>query len=203
MIDEGTIKFVSEWTPSAPLELDEIRTLIEWRRPLFAAGLVGHDAEHDVGYGNLSVRCADGPGFVITGTQTGHIAEPGAEHFARVTGCDIEANVVRSIGATEASSESLTHAAIYALSPRIAAVVHVHDPELWTRLLDTVPTTARNVPYGTPAMAREFARLHAETGFADGSVAVMAGHEGGLVAAGATLWEAARRILDLLPTGRR
>lgn len=49
--------------------------------------------------------------------------------------------------------------------------------------------------YGTPEMAREFPRLYHETDFADSGVAVMAGHEEGIVAFGADTGQAAERIL--------
>ena len=48
------------------------------------------------------------------------------------------------IGPIQASSASLTHAAIYQANPDINAVIHVHDRDLWENLLDRVPTTARN-----------------------------------------------------------
>ena len=62
-------------------------------------------------------------------------------------------------GASQASSESLTHAAIYEMDDGIHAVVHVHDPELWQHLKNTFPTTDPDAAYGTPEMAREFARI--------------------------------------------
>ncbi|MDP6993538.1 MAG: class II aldolase/adducin family protein [Woeseiaceae bacterium] len=198
MIDEGTIKFVSHWTESPPLDLPEIAGLLTWRKPLFAAALIGHDQAHDVGYGNLSARIGDTGQFVISGSQTGHISCPGARHFARVTEARIEANTVVSTGPVEASSESLTHAAIYALEPAIRAVVHVHSPDLWAGLKDTLPATRNGIAYGTPPMAFEFARLYAETAFADDGIARMAGHEGGLISFGNSVQHAAERILALM-----
>ncbi len=46
-------------------------------------------------------------------------------------------------------------------------------------------------------MAAEFARLYRDTGFAVDGVAVMAGHEEGLISIGTTIEEAASRILAL------
>ena len=107
---------------------------------------MGHDDTHDVGYGNLSVRC--GSRFIISGTQTGHIEETGPEHYALVTAVDIPGNRVCCSGAVQASSESLTHAAIYDAAAAVGAVVHAHDLRLWRRALRRVPTTRRDVPYG-------------------------------------------------------
>jgi hypothetical protein len=46
-------------------------------------------------------------------------------------------------------------------------------------------------------MAAEFARLYAETAFRTGGIAVMGGHDAGLVSIGRNLAEAAMRIIDL------
>lgn len=197
MIDEGYIKFDSQWQQTGPLENSEIATLQRWRRPLYDAGLIGFYAEHDIGFGNLSVRAGKARQFIISGTQTGHLREPGAEHYALVAEYDIAQNRVFSIGATEASSESMTHAAIYELDPGIGAVVHVHSEDLWTALKGSAATTDAQVEFGTPEMAREFHRLWNESDFRETRIAVMAGHEAGLVSTGGDLQEAAERILAI------
>ena len=46
-------------------------------------------------------------------------------------------------------------------------------------------------------MAREFRRLYEETDFAGQGVAVMGGHEEGIVSFGDDIEQAAERILDL------
>ena len=196
-IDEGYIKFDSDWTPGPEAD-DALTALLDrWRRPLFDAGLIGHYEDLGIGYGNLSVRSGEGREFVISGTQTGSVAETSGQHYARVTDYDIDANRVSSTGPVEASSESLTHAAIYELDPAINGVVHVHSKPLWQSLLGRLPTTRESISYGTPEMAHEFERLYRDTDFASGGVAVMAGHEEGIIAFGSTLEEAARRILAL------
>jgi ribulose-5-phosphate 4-epimerase/fuculose-1-phosphate aldolase len=97
----------------------------------------------------------------------------------------------------QSSSEALTHAAIYALDPGIRAVVHVHDADRWQALIDRVPTTSREIAYGTPEMAREFQRLYADTDFRVQGIAVMGGHDEGLVSFGKNINQAADRILHL------
>ena len=52
-----------------------------------------------------------------------------------------------------------------------------------------------DVSFGTPGMAREFERLYRDTEFARDGIAVMAGHEEGLVTFGSEIAGAARRIL--------
>ena len=195
MIDEGVIKFRSDWQRSGPLDHPEIDLLVRWRRPLYAAGLIGHYEDVDIGYGNLSIRLSGSRQFIISGTQTGNLAELDARHFALVTDYDIAGNRVTSTGASEASSESLTHAMLYEIDPHTQAVVHVHDANAWEALAGKLPTTGADVAYGTPDMALEFSRLYTESAFPDCGVAVMAGHDEGIIAIGRTLEEASERIL--------
>lgn len=194
MIEEGYTKYEVNWTDREAVDRPEIDELERWRRPLFEAKLVGHDPALGIGYGNISVRT--GPReFLISGTQTGHLPRTGAAHYALVTDYDIDGNSVTCRGAVQASSEALTHAALYELDPSIGAVVHVHDYALWRRLLQTEPATHEDAAYGTPAMAREFGRLYRQTRFGERCVAAMAGHDAGIVAIGATLGQAAERVL--------
>lgn len=196
-IDEGYVKYLSHWEPGPPPDASAVLELNAWRKPLFAAGLIGHYDDLNVGYGNISVRVAGGNQFVISGTQTGHIESTGAEHYALVRSTDIDANSVHCIGPVQASSEALTHAALYALSDNIAAVVHVHDRVLWQQHLEHFPTTGKHVPYGTPEMAKEFQRLWHTTRFATLGIAIMAGHDEGIVSVGGSLAQAATQVLAL------
>lgn len=92
----------------------------------------------------------------------------------------------------------MTHAAIYELDSAIGAVVHVHSRDLWDKLINKLPTTNPDVGYGTPEMAEEFRRLYAQTAFHRDGIAVMAGHDEGLVSFGDTLADASERILALV-----
>ncbi|MBS3744791.1 MAG: class II aldolase/adducin family protein [Wenzhouxiangellaceae bacterium] len=201
MIDEGYTKYTVDWHRAPALPAAMIVELNDCRNRLYAAGLVGYYEAHGVGFGNVSILAPDGRGFIISGTGTGEIAHTDERHYSWVTDYDIDANRVVCHGPVQASSEALTHAAIYELDSVIRAVVHVHSAELWQRLIDRVPTTAANVPYGTPEMSREFVRLYRETDFVDGGVVVMAGHEEGIVACGADLKQAEHRILKLVSNG--
>lgn len=198
-IDEGYVKYESQWTHGPGPDNAVVSLLERWRRPLFDAGLIGHYEDLGVGYGNISVRIGTGNQFAISGTQTGHLRETMAEHYAIVTDYDIDANRVSCRGPVQASSESMTHAAIYELSTAIRAIVHVHSLALWEALRDHLPTTHPDIPYGTPEMAREFARLYRDTEFSSLGVAVMSGHEEGIISIGRSLGQAANRILRLKP----
>jgi len=196
-IDEGYIKYKSDWTVRPPIDADIAAELNTWRQPLHEAGLIGHYVDLGIGFGNLSVRAANRGQFYISGTQTGHLARTDGRHYALVSAYDIDANTVRCEGPVQASSESLTHAAIYELEDSIGAIVHVHDMHLWKLLMTRLPATNAAIPYGTPEMAREFRRLFDETEFSKLGLAVMAGHDEGLVSIGDTLEQASLRMLDL------
>ena len=200
MIDEGYTKYAVQWRDHETLDRPEIGELERWRRPLFDAGLIGHYPESGIGYGNLSVRTGERE-FLVSGTQTGHLPRTGPAHYSLVTDYDIDRNTVTCRGAVQASSETLTHAALYELDPAIGAVVHVHDEPLWQRLLQDAPATRVGVAYGTPEMAREFGRLYRETPFGETRLAAMAGHDAGVVAIGATLQDAAERVLAASRSG--
>ena len=198
MIDEGYTKFVVDWSRTPPLMHAAIAELIHWRNPLYSAGLIGQYEDIGIGFGNISVRTSADGQFIISGTQTGHLADLGNEHFALVTEFDLAANSVTCSGPVQASSESMTHATIYSLDASINAVVHIHSSEMWVRLVDSLPTTDAEVAYGTPEMAEEFERLYRNTEFPTTGVAIMAGHEEGVISIGRSLQEAASRVLALV-----
>jgi L-ribulose-5-phosphate 4-epimerase len=197
VIDEGYTKYTVHWSDRRPVDVPEVAELDRWRRRLYDAGLIGQYVDSGIGYGNISVRIGRGGEFLISGTRTGHCRHTGREHYALVTQADIDGNSVTCRGAVQASSEALTHAAVYALDLSTGAVVHVHDDLLWERLKGAIPTTDPSVPYGTPEMAREFARLWRASELSDTGVAVMAGHDSGIVSFGRDLQEATERILSL------
>ena len=173
-----------------------IDDLMEWRKPLWLAGVIGYSYPDEVGFGNMSARVFNK--FVITGTNTGGLRKLKRQDFALVTGYSFEDNRVQCTGPVAASSESLTHAALYQLDINITAVVHVHSKELWTRLKDSIPTTPPEIAYGTLAMAQAFRCLWKEDHwFRTEGIAVMGGHQDGLVAIGGSVRQATKRILDL------
>ncbi len=192
--DEGVVKFDSrhEWGPSP--DAAPVAEIERQRERLHAAGLVGATPS-GVGYGNLSVRV--GTGFVITGTGTGAWPHLDAEQYTQVVASDERDNRVVSRGPVVPSSESMTHAVIYRLAPEVRAVAHVHHGELWRRALGRVPTTRAAVPYGTPAMAGEVARLLGDGGARVRGLLAMAGHEEGLVAFGSSMQQAVAGIFAL------
>ncbi len=194
--DDGVIKYHCHWQVSPPIVDPAMADVIEWRDRLYRHGLIGVYPD-GVGYGNLSHRHGEG-GFLISGTQTGHLPTTTPGHYAWVKAWDIAANGLHCDGPVQASSESLTHAALYEQTKEIQAIVHGHHPQLWQRYQQVLPTTRPEAPYGTPAMAAEMGRLFRESDVAEQRVLIMAGHEDGILSFGRTLDAAARVMLDLL-----
>lgn len=189
MSEEGYIKFHCHWVYSPALNPDRIQEVNLWRKKLNVMRMIYED-DNGVGFGNISVR-GDRPGeFIITGTQTGGISCLTENHYTTVTNFDWEKNYVTCEGPIEASSETLTHAALYVANPEINAVVHVHHLRLWKTLLNKVLTTSKNVAYGTPEMAQEIIRLCQESNLNEQKVLVMEGHKEGIITFGVDLEEA-------------
>lgn len=198
-VDEGVIKYHITWNRGEPPSAASVRELMAWRDRLYDLGLIGA-YEGGIGYGNVSQRLDSSLDkrnleFVVSGTQTGHLPRLAADAYTRVTEFDLAANRLTCCGAVKASSESLTHAAIYCAYSRATAILHVHHAELWRRLLHRVPTTRAEVPYGTPQMAREMSRLFEEEALGDRRILAMAGHEDGVLSFGENLEDAGRVLL--------
>lgn len=201
MSETGVIKFHCQWTKGNPLAEESIKELNEWRDMLYQRGFIGA-YENGIGYGNVSIRLKQNQ-FLITGSATGGIEKLSGQHYTKVTAFDLCSNSVTAEGPMLASSESLTHAAIYECDAGVNAVIHIHDRDLWKTLMDKVPTTNRAVEYGTPAMAREILRLFKETDLARQKILVMAGHEDGIIAFGSSIAEAGHFILVSSSRGER
>lgn len=192
--DEGVIKFECVWQLGAGPQPSEIASLDAWRRRCFDLGLVGVTSD-GIGYGNLSARIGSTRTFWVTGSGTGGLARLGPAHYTRVVEADPEHNRLVCEGPLKASSESMTHAVLYVALPDTHVVIHVHSASLWHRFAHRLPTTAEDIPYGTPAMCRAVADLATS---AKEGVIVMGGHEDGIIAFGSTADVAGNRLLALL-----
>lgn len=196
MMDEGYIKYEQNLVPTEPLDTDVISEINAYRALLYKMKLIGAYDEI-VGYGNISVKLADAS-ILISGTQTGQIAELGPQHYTLVTDYSIAENRLTCKGPIKASSEALTHAAVYELRDDIAAVIHIHSRTLWDKYLNQMPTTSIDVSYGTPEMAYEVQRLYDEGPMQRNPVMIMAGHDEGIVTFGKNLKEAFEALEKLL-----
>ena len=227
--DEGYLKFSLNWDESE-IHIPEhiFKQLQEWRDRLYAAGVVGA-YDDGIGYGNISHRVPEETAststrpdsddaketlaaeaqeerlpvihFFITGSATGNFAQLRPEHYARVTGYSLEKNSLSCRGLTKASSESLSHAAIYEALPWVGAVAHVHSSELWHTHRDRLPTTNPAAAYGTPEMALALKNLAGNVATKNERVIIMGGHEDGVISFGKSLDEAGAAIFSLFEHG--
>lgn len=190
-MDEGVVKYRCDWEEAGPVAARNIADLMDWRDRLHAWGLIGV-YENGIGFGNVSVRIGNSCQFVISGTQTAHLRTLGPESYCTVTEFNLEQNYLGCRGPVQASSESLTHGALYLHREEVGGIIHVHNPMLWQQLLFKIPTTRKEVPYGTPQMALEMFRLFEEENLAERKILAMAGHEDGIICFGSTVDEAGK-----------
>jgi len=191
--ETGSIKFTCDRVAVELSRFPGFDELNKYRRQLLRLGAVGID-RNGVGFGNLSVRNGATSRFYITGSGTGKLPELTPADCARVVAYDFARNWLQSEGLAVASSESLTHAAVYESDPTTGAVIHCHDMKLWTALLHRVPTTPEKVEYGTPEMAYAVRDLFDNTDVLKKKIFLMAGHEGGVVAFGNDLRSAFAKL---------
>lgn len=194
--DEGYIKFHCDWEKMPLEKTDLIDELIKYRQELYHKKLIGV-LETGIGYGNLSIRIPGTDNFIITGLATGKYPILNADHISLITNFDIPKNYVECFGNMKASSESLTHAAIYMSPFNINAVVHTHNKALWSKYIGKFPTTAKNAAYGTPEMAAEIVRIIMKPGRKE-FVIIMGGHEDGIITFGKNLHAACGELYKLV-----
>ena len=183
MSETGVVKFACEHIATELALFPGFGQLNACRRKLLQLRMIGVDA-NGIGFGNLSVRSAGSSEFYITGSGTGGRAQLSLADYTKVTTYELERNWLRCEGSTVASSESLTHAAVYASELQACAVIHCHSSAVWTRLLSRGLTTAADVEYGTPEMAFEVQRLFRDTDVRQKQIFAMAGHADGVIAFG-------------------
>ncbi len=194
----GAVKFNCHWTQSGPVISDEQYEIINtWREILFNMDLIGA-YENGVAFGNISMRIRGTNQFVITASATGDMSELEPGHYVKVTSYNIDDNAVQCVGPLKASSESLTHAAIYSADSGVNAVIHVHEIELWSKLIHVVPTTNPGMDYGTVGLAKDIGRLFSESDVIEKRIIVMAGDRAGILTFGNDMDEAVNILLSYL-----
>lgn len=201
--DEGVIKYHLNFEtgePPIPSLIEDINT---WRTLLHQMQLIGQDPGRygGLGFGNISCRLPHGmgKGFVVSGTQTGHIHLLGADDYCLVTDWDVAGNQLWARGPVQPSSEAITHGAIYDLADEIMAVIHVHSPEIWRCAQSLrLPCTDQDTAYGTPQLSAEIAALYRAKAFAKSRLVVIPGHEDGVISFGASAEQAGHEIIKTL-----
>lgn len=182
------IKFTCEHAKMSAAPFAGFDELNNYRSKLREIGLIGVDA-NGIAFGNLSLKDRAN-GFHVTGSGTGRLPELTPADCTKVVAYDFVKNWLRCEGPAIASSESLTHAAVYESEPTAGAVIHCHNSKFWTALLDLAPTTSKTLEYGTPEMAYAVQHLFETSDVATKKIFVMGGHEGGIVTFGKNLGDA-------------
>lgn len=202
-LTEGIIRFAYDLRPCDGAVADDtsFRDLAAWRSMLRKLELIGQVPGRygGAGYGNLSARDLDRPDeFVITASQTGgeeHLA-PG--HLVRVTYANLERFWIEAAGELPPSSESMTHAMIYASEPRISWIFHCHSPDLWRAAESlALPCTPPEVRYGSPDMVSAVAELF-ERHHSRPLLFATLGHEDGIFSCGGSARDAGGLLLTYL-----
>lgn len=196
MNDEGYIKYQAHWSKKA-IEVPEAELLEinQYRSQLIALSMIGKIPDGP-SFGNISVRDS-GNQFFISGSDTGMLQTLNPEHLARVKSCQIAQNQIAFEGLIAASSESMTHAAVYEKNPSVHAVIHIHNAKLWKQWLFKLPTTSSEISYGTPEMAlalQDLVGLETNSG-----TIVLGGHEDGLISYGENLQSAFQELMRIIP----
>jgi L-ribulose-5-phosphate 4-epimerase len=199
---EGVIKYQLKHAQQ-PVDLAfSITEINAWRTICVRLDLIGQDRKRydNIGFGNISQRIAPDSGqFLISGTQTGHIEQLSSEDYCLVINAEPHQNRLQSCGLCKPSSESLTHASVYAQNNTIQAVIHAHSPEIWKHtVMLGLPHTGADVPYGTVEMATAVEQLFQSDMLAQISLFTMLGHEDGVVAFGKNMQEAAWQLIKYL-----
>ena len=196
-MSEGYIKFNCIRKQEGIHIQEDIYAQLETARTrLYALGLIGMYPD-GIGFGNISIRNNVGAAFIISGSATGGLSHLKPSDYSLVTKYDIAKNTIHCSGLTKASSESLTHAAVYQSVPKAGAVVHVHCLWLWEKLLNAFPTTSEEIEYGTCEMADSVGKLALEIVGNEQQIIVMGGHREGILAFGNNITEVTSQIINL------
>ncbi len=193
MTDEGYIKYTFDWTKKPiVLQPEVLEELNSFRSKLRDLNMIGKIPDGP-GFGNISVRSV-GDTFFISGSDTGSMESLEAEQVALVTRCDYLQNRIVFEGQNAASSESMSHAAIYQQNKDVGAVIHVHQANLWNYYLNNLPTTEVEAAYGTPAMAKAIAQQVAKKPKIQ--LLILGGHEDVIISYGSNLQEAFDLLME-------
>ena len=179
-MDDGYIKFHCQMEAGPAPDLAAFPGLSRLRTELHDMGVLGVLPD-GVGYGNVSALCGGGSEFVITGSATGADRELLDRLWSTVVSVDFGTNTLHCRGMVAASSESMSHAAVYRGHPGIRFVAHIHHAALFAALLRRGwPATPQEAAFGTPEMALSLQKLVSDRGV-DAGLVVMGGHEEGIL----------------------
>ena len=193
---EGYVKYTAKHTISPAIEAPDWARLNDARTHLHSFGLVGV-TQGGIGFGNVSIRYR-GNEFLISGTATGALPELTPREYCLVSAFDLEQNQVVTSGPIQASSESMTHGAVYQSCPKVNCVIHIHSRKIFDAMLkERYACTPKDAEYGTPQIALAIGKCIRESGMDEEGQIVLAGHDEGVIAYGPTVVRALDLILEL------
>jgi hypothetical protein len=196
--EEGYIKFNCQLVRTGPaIPKTLFTTLNAWRDRLYSLGLIGVN-EEGIGFGNLSARKGNSSQFYISGSATGKHRHAEPRHYALVTTYDFSHNTLTCRGSVRASSESLSHAAIYEADEHVHSVIHVHHREMWEYGMNWLPVTDPSCSFGTPEIAGDISSLLHLDQVRKGGILIMGGHPEGVLFFGHSPEETGNRVLEFL-----
>jgi len=194
-MDEGYIKYKSDWKKSEiEIDNDLFDEINIWRNHFYSKNWIGAYSD-GIGFGNISLRLQDNQ-FLISGSATGNYTELEKSNYSIVNNFDFDSNFLKCSGQTEASSEALSHAALYKANSKISRIVHIHNLDLWKKWINRLPTTSNKITYGTPEMAYELQLIMLEMKTDEGLI-IMGGHREGIIAFGDDFAKIAELLHDL------
>lgn len=194
------IKFTCKWDKKAlNVPTSTMEELINCRNKLYQMNLIGA-FENGIGFGNISMRLKEENVFLITGSATGNEESISGNHLSLVTNYSIEMNTLWCQGMVKASSESLSHAALYETNQEIEAVIHTHHKAFWETNKEVLPTTNPQAEFGTSEMAKSIQEMAKKTGQKSNGIFIMGGHPEGILSFGKSLSEAMHVLVEKIKT---
>lgn len=195
--EEGVVKYTLEYEKTEPISStckDKIEAI---REDLYALRLIGA-YDDGIGFGNISLRVVNFDKFVITGTQTGHLARLHVEDYSLVEKVDFDTFTTYASGACKPSSEAITHACIYNLDARIKAIIHVHNEKLWRYMLKNDYISTNDVEYGSLEMTKDIQKIYSSLDVLKYNSFVMKGHFEGVFVFAENLDNAKKRLYKIM-----
>ena len=192
---EGYVKYTAEHKTGPAIEVPRWTELNDARTRLHKLGLLGVTAG-GIGFGNLSIRY-QGNEFLISGTATGAAPVLDLSGYCLVNSFDLRRNHVVTTGPIQASSESMTHGAVYQSCSETNCVIHIHSRKIFDKMiLDNYSYTPKDAEYGSPEIALAIGVCVHDSGKNEGQI-VLIGHDEGVIVYGPSVERAFNLVLEL------
>ncbi len=175
---EGYIKYNTICIGNEYPEAIQIVDLQVLRNDLKINNLIGMLPD-GTGYGNVSKKWDNK--IIVTGSQTGGNAILNCSDYSIIHDYDILKNTLVYSGLRPPSSETITHIAIYEAKPNTKFVSHLHNNEIWNKLIINGAKTNGLSEYGTVEIALE-AKEYVSGITGNAGIFALSGHKDGVIA---------------------